>query len=274
LENVDPALRVRADPDRLAQVMANLLSNAAKFSEPGDVVHIRASASGTRVAIEVEDKGTGIPDEFKPRVFEKFAQADSSSSRRFEGTGLGLSITKQLVEAMHGGISFRTAVGTGTTFRIELPQADASDSAQRKTISATAQSRTNVQMTLPRILHVEDDPDFSSIIAAALAGRAEIVRVHSVRTAREALHRDSYALLLLDPGLPEENGLNLLQDLEREAARLPVIVLSASELSIDSSANIHAVLVKSRTSEARIVEIILSVLANAGAERTQSDGTE
>jgi len=82
------------------QVMANLLSNAAKFSSRGAEVSVRASVRGTHVRIEVEDRGLGIPEEFRARVFDKFAQADSSTSRHFEGTGLGLSITRQLVEAM------------------------------------------------------------------------------------------------------------------------------------------------------------------------------
>jgi PAS domain S-box-containing protein len=263
LEEVDPVLRVRADPDRLAQVMANLLSNAAKFSEAGDVVRIRASAVGASVVFEVEDQGIGIPDEFKPRVFEKFAQADSSSSRRFEGTGLGLSITKQLIEAMHGSISFRSALGHGTTFRIELPLASEGEDAPQLSTASTAHAPAGAQAALPRILHVEDDPDFSSIIAAAISGYAEILRVHSVSAARDALRHGRYSLLLLDPGLPQESGFDLFQDLERDNSNMPVIVLSASEVSVESSADIRAVLVKSRTSEARIVEIILSVLGKS-----------
>jgi len=73
------------------------------------------------VRIEVEDHGIGIPEDFRPHVFEKFAQADGSASRRFEGTGLGLSITRQLVQAMGGSIGFRSTTGGGTTFHIELP---------------------------------------------------------------------------------------------------------------------------------------------------------
>src|SRR5262249_17501805 len=105
--------RVMADSDRLMQVMANLLSNAAKFSPPGSTVHIRATRQGANMRIEVEDHGTGIPEEFRSRIFEKFAQADASSSRRFEGTGLGLSITRQLIEAMGGTIRFRSSIGEG-----------------------------------------------------------------------------------------------------------------------------------------------------------------
>jgi signal transduction histidine kinase len=105
------------------QVMANLLSNAAKFSQPGADVTVRARVQGAVARVEVEDRGAGIPEEFRSRVFEKFAQADASTSRRFEGTGLGLSITRQLLQAMHGTIGFNSVVGQGTTFHFELPRA-------------------------------------------------------------------------------------------------------------------------------------------------------
>jgi len=114
---------VLADPHRLMQVMANLLSNAVKFSPPGAEVSIRAIERRARVRIEVQDRGTGIPEAFRGRVFEKFAQADSSASRRFAGTGLGLSITRELVKAMNGTIGFETISGEGTTFHFELPRA-------------------------------------------------------------------------------------------------------------------------------------------------------
>jgi PAS domain S-box-containing protein len=121
LEPMGEDAAVVADPDRLMQVMANLLSNAAKFSPPGSTINVRASRQGQRIRVEVEDHGSGIPQQFHHRIFEKFAQADGSSSRRFEGTGLGLSITRQLLEAMGGSIGFRSTVGQGTTFHIELP---------------------------------------------------------------------------------------------------------------------------------------------------------
>ena len=113
---------VEADPDRLMQVFANLLSNAAKFSSPGSDVRIRSGGDETTVTVEVEDSGPGIPEAFKGRVFEKFAQADASASRAFEGTGLGLSIAKRLIEAMHGTIGFRPSAGGGTIFYFTLPR--------------------------------------------------------------------------------------------------------------------------------------------------------
>jgi PAS domain S-box-containing protein len=117
--------RVLADPYRLVQVVANLLSNAAKFSVPGADVRIRVRDGSRMVRVEVEDSGAGIPEQFRGRVFEKFAQADSSAQRRFEGTGLGLSIARKLIEAMGGQIGFSTVIDRGTIFHIEVPRADA-----------------------------------------------------------------------------------------------------------------------------------------------------
>ncbi len=117
--------RVFADPHRLVQVVANLLSNAAKFSPPGADVRIRVLEGWRTARVEVQDSGIGIPEEFRAQVFDKFAQADSSAERRFEGAGLGLSIARKLIEAMGGEIGFNTVLDQGSTFYIEVPLSDA-----------------------------------------------------------------------------------------------------------------------------------------------------
>lgn len=118
-----PDVEVRIDPDRIAQVLSNLLSNAAKFSSPGGIVYVEAIRDKSRMRIEVSDRGTGVPEEFHDKIFEKFSQADGSDRRRIGGTGLGLSIAKMIVEKHAGTIGFNTTVGEGTTFFFDLPVA-------------------------------------------------------------------------------------------------------------------------------------------------------
>jgi PAS domain S-box-containing protein len=122
LEQGLPGMKVCADPDRLMQVFTNLLSNAAKFSPQGETVTVRVARDQGVVRVAITDRGPGIPDEFKDRVFQKFAQADTSDSRAKSGTGLGLSIAKAIVEKFGGDIGFESAHGKGTTFYVDLPE--------------------------------------------------------------------------------------------------------------------------------------------------------
>lgn len=118
-------LWVMADPTRLQQVMSNLLSNAAKFSAAHGAVDISLQRDGDHACIAVADQGVGIPNSFRGRIFSKFSQADSSSTRHFSGSGLGLHISRSIVEAMGGSISFDSEEGSGTTFYVHLPLIEA-----------------------------------------------------------------------------------------------------------------------------------------------------
>jgi PAS domain S-box-containing protein len=120
-----PGRQVVADRKRLLQVMTNLLSNAAKFSPEGGVIEISSEAAEHGVRIGVHDRGSGIPEAFRSRIFGRFTQADSTATRQKGGSGLGLAICKRLIELMHGRIGFEARAGGGTTFWFELPRPDA-----------------------------------------------------------------------------------------------------------------------------------------------------
>jgi signal transduction histidine kinase len=121
LEDASADCDVRADPDRLAQVVTNLLSNAIKFSPADNEVVVAIKKRNDVISISVRDHGPGISDDFKPHIFERFAQADASSARQKGGTGLGLSIVKQIVERLGGAVGFADARGGGTIFHVKLP---------------------------------------------------------------------------------------------------------------------------------------------------------
>jgi signal transduction histidine kinase len=121
LERMAPGCCVVADSDRLTQVLTNLLSNACKFSPPGGQVQVTIEAGDETVRVAVSDRGPGIPEAFRDRVFEKFAQANVAANRKQGGTGLGLSISKAIVDKLGGEIGFETASDVGTTFFVDLP---------------------------------------------------------------------------------------------------------------------------------------------------------
>lgn len=116
-----PEFTIAADPDRLMQVLTNLISNAAKFSPDGGIVEVSAEQRGAVVRVEVRDQGSGIPENFRSVIFQRFERADNSDSRRKGGTGLGLSICKALVERMGGVIGFESEKDKGSMFYFELP---------------------------------------------------------------------------------------------------------------------------------------------------------
>ncbi|MBR9872615.1 MAG: HAMP domain-containing histidine kinase, partial [Gammaproteobacteria bacterium] len=114
-------LEANIDPQRFQQAIANLLSNAVKFSPTHDEVTIETRQVGDQAVVEVSDKGSGVPNSFRDRIFEKFAQADGSSARAKEGTGLGLAITKQLMLAMGGDVGYESEEGAGAKFWLSVP---------------------------------------------------------------------------------------------------------------------------------------------------------
>ena len=157
-----------ADADGLMQVLTNLISNAAKFSPEASACQVSVPRHLVDCyRITVADRGPGIPEEFRDRIFEKFAQADSSDTRRKAGTGLGLSIVREIVVALDGSVGFEDRDGGGTL----LPRrpAGAAGQSPRHRRGARPERR---EATLPRILHVDDDPLIRRLVAKALMASA------------------------------------------------------------------------------------------------------
>jgi PAS domain S-box-containing protein len=214
-----PRVRVLADADRLSQVMANLLSNAAKHSPPGEPVDVEVERREGQVRVSVRDRGPGIPAEFKSRVFERFAQADGSDTRRSGGTGLGLSISKAIIERLGGSIGFEPAPERGTRFFFCLPELDEPAPAR---VEGTGRTR--------RILVCEDDRDIALLIRKMLEAEGyQTDTAHTLAQARELLARERYDALTLDLMLGPEDGARLVRELRaQEATRhLPVVIVSA-----------------------------------------------
>jgi signal transduction histidine kinase len=119
----DGSLSASADPEKLRQILLNLLGNAVKFTEPGGRIAIGADAVDSRVRIWIEDSGIGIPAEHMANIFDAFFQVDRGTKRRYPGIGLGLTIARDLARAMHGDVTIQSRVGVGTTATVELPRA-------------------------------------------------------------------------------------------------------------------------------------------------------
>jgi len=220
---VVPDVNVQVDSQRMMQVFSNLLSNAAKYSPEGGVVEVEAELNGNRMCISVRDHGLGIPAEFRSRIFQKFAQADSSDTRQKGGTGLGLAITRELVEHMNGSIGFESVEGEGSRFFVELPvwQMPAESEGIASTVANDG----------PRILVVEDEPDVARLLTLMLtqAGYAVDTAATGAAALRALLH-SHYAAITLDLKLPDTNGLALIRQIREqpETAELPIVVVSAA----------------------------------------------
>ncbi|WP_239190909.1 Tar ligand binding domain-containing protein [Candidatus Nitrotoga sp. HW29] len=220
LENDVPGIMVNVDANRLMQVLANLLSNAAKFSFAGDKVIIAVIVNNNRVRVTVKDHGSGIAEPFRSQIFQKFAQSDSSDTRKKGGTGLGLSITRAIVEKMGGMIGFSSEPNVLTTFFVEFPiQAEIADFSSGK---AGEKSK--------RILICEDDRLIAALLHFMLEQDGFVADVaYDTGQAKLMLSQSYYAAMTLDLSLPGQDGIAFIRELrmEEKTAKLPIVVVSA-----------------------------------------------
>jgi CheY-like chemotaxis protein len=224
LQFVEPDLRIQVnvDTDRLMQVLANLISNACKFSPKGESVSIEIKKIENKVRVLVSDKGPGVPLEFQSRIFQKFAQADSSDSRRKGGTGLGLSISRSIIERFGGVLHFITEPNKGATFYFDLPIAHE----EPKLITETS---SEIKVITKRLLICDDDEDQSNYLKVLLESAGYMVDVsNSVTQAKRLLLSHAYEALLLDLILPDQDGIAFIRELHEDdkLSTLRIIVIS------------------------------------------------
>jgi PAS domain S-box-containing protein len=349
VEPTSRPLMVQGDADRLVQVLVNLLSNAVKFTPEGLAVTVQIRETASGAVVDVRDQGPGVPEEFQPNLFGRFAQANSSATRSTGGTGLGLAISREIAGRHGGHVSLAETGSEGSVFRLTLPlgpprpaprpadvlicEADAQmaaamqsavegqgysvsvvldagalegalragryqllllglrlsdDNALRvvqrlrgqgaplpPTVIVSGESSGRYAgvpiadwITTPldadrlrkavtdilgkpsqvRILHLEDDVELAAVVAAALEGCGTLEAVHTLADAVTSVRRRRPDLVILDIGLPDGSGLDLLPVLNDPVPGPPVIVYSGQEIEADLVQEVQAVLTKSRVS--------------------------
>lgn len=240
------------DPDKLQQILGNLISNAVKFSLEDGSVTIRAKAGSTTIRVEVQDRGQGIPEDFRERIFEPFSQADGSATRRKGGSGLGLHITRRLVDGMKGKIGFESEDGQGTTFWLEFPAYD--------TVTADADISALVSHSSERILglHLEDDADFHLVLATAMDRDMDLIHARTINEARQLLGKYVFDIVIVDRMLKDGEGLEILDHLQqREETK--IVVLTAVDETIDHPL-VDETVVKSKTRPGEVVNLFADLI--------------
>jgi signal transduction histidine kinase len=225
--------RILGDSGRMQQVMVNLLSNAIKFSEPGGVVTVTLRTLDDASVITVEDTGAGIPAAFLPFVFDRFRQADGSSSRRHGGLGLGLAIARQLIDLQGGALSVTSAgEGQGAAFTLRMPLASGSAPASAVAVPAPGLPLTALALQGLTVLVIDDALDSLELVQAVLApSQARILTATGAQEALHliALHRPD--LIISDIGMPVIDGFDFIRKVralpDRLIASVPVIALTA-----------------------------------------------
>lgn len=383
-----PGFLVYADKNRLQQVMANLISNAAKFSLEKGIVSINIKKQDALIRVSVTDHGAGIPEKYRNKIFQKFSQVDSSDTRQKGGTGLGLNITKSIIEHHGGHIDYITEEGKGSTFFFELPEyktnsqtatnetvqtldtlsninkrkkdqahilvlEDEKDIANllvllleqqnfkvtscsntkeakkllettqfdavtvdirlpgqdglsfiqeiraketdtclpiiiisaeaeiNKTTSSSAlrildwinkpidterltktltQALKKSTSKIPTILHIEDNHDLIEMMSGLLTNKANLIHANTLQTAKEKIEADGFDLIILDIGLPDGNGLDLIPLINQEKPLIPIIIFSAQSVEEDIISQVDAALVKSKVSNEELIAIIKGLI--------------
>lgn len=224
----DGPCHVSGDADRIRQIVWNLVSNAIKFTPPGGTVDVSLTKVGGYIDVTVRDTGEGIDPSFLPQMFERFRQADASTTRRHGGLGLGLAIVRHLTEA-HGGTVLAESPGRdlGATFRVRFPAMGSSP----LTVPRAAPALPAPAPLDARVLIVDDEGDALDLFRALLEARgAQVATARSAAEALERLRLEPFDIMLSDVGMPGQDGLSLIHSLRSSTgpnAGLPAVAVTA-----------------------------------------------
>lgn len=267
---------VSGDPHRLQQVIWNLLSNAIKFTPKEGKVQVLLERVKSHIEISVADTGVGIKPAFLAHVFERFRQADGSTTRRYGGLGLGLSIVKSLVE-LHGGtvLARSPGEGGGATFTVQLPLMAARSNAHSETrhhaTSPNADSADFKAFDLSglKVLVVDDEADARELIKRVLTDcGAQVLTAGSAAEAIVLVERERPHVLLSDIGMPDADGFELLRRVRTlglaKGGKIPAIALTAFARSEDRMRALHAGFLMHLTKPVEPSELVATVASAAG----------
>ena len=262
------SVAVHADPDRLQQILVNLLDNALKFTPPHGTVTVRVDQTDEQVAVSVVDTGVGVPPDQLDRIWDRFHQADSSTRRQFGGTGLGLAIVRHLVELHAGSVSVASeGRNQGSTFSFTLPVAH---TATARPATPPSEPLSPAPVSSRTVLIVDDEPDNREVITSIV----QDVLGHTVLTAtngHEALEQAERRpdLVLLDLRMPGMSGFEVARVLKQRAttAQIPILAITALDDEDDrreaSDAGCIGCVTKPFSEEA-LASAVTTVLTTAG----------
>jgi CheY-like chemotaxis protein len=232
------------DPDRFQQAVMNLLDNAIKFTPAGGRVNVGLENTDDGVRITVADTGKGIPPQFLPHVFDRFRQADSTTTRVYGGLGIGLAVVRHIVELHGGRIRVESpGEGQGATFIVELPlQAIAPVDGQARAVAQEHATPAQWLRDLSgmRVLLVDDEPDARNVIGEILTRcGAEVRGVASAKEAMESFRKSPPDVLISDISMPHEDGYALIKAVRTlkpdEGGNIPAVALTAFAGQVDRS---------------------------------------